>query len=211
MNQIRKKNEWLLPLFWVFFRIGPSTFGGGYAMIPAIERELVANKKWIDEKELADMLSIAGAAPGGVGVNAAAFVGYRKAGVAGAIAAVAGMTMPTFLIVICLSLIYLFFQDNPKVEAALKGIHGAIVALILLAAYRMAKSSILDIATTAVSILTFLLLFMAKIHPLAIIISGLFVGILLVKVKELFGLKVKTERTGTSTPKHELVYPEYYI
>lgn len=211
MSTMRKNNELLLSLFWAFFRIGPSTFGGGYAMMPAIEREIVEKKRWIDEKELADMVSLAGSAPGGVGVNAAAFVGYRKAGVAGAIAAVAGMTMPTFLIVISLSLFYLLFQGNPKVEAALKGIHGAVVALILMAAYRMAKSSVFDIATAIISILAFLFLFMADISPLYIIVCGLLAGILMVRAKEWGGLKVKTERADTINTKYELVYPEYYI
>lgn len=210
MNSMQKKYKWMIPLFWAFFRIGPSTFGGGYAMMPAIEREIVVKKKWIDEKEFADMISLAGFAPGGVGVNAAAFVGFRKAGVAGAIAAVVGITLPTFLIVITLSLIYLLLQDNPKVEAALKGMHGAVIALILMAAYRMAKNSIIDITTTVISILAFLLLFMANINPLYILISGLLAGILLVKAKELSGMKVMTE-TVKSRPKHELVYPEYYI
>lgn len=211
MYQMQKKIEFLFPLFWTFFRIGPSTFGGGYAMMPVIEREIVEKKGWLDEKELADMVSLAGSAPGGVGVNAAAFVGYRKAGVAGAIAAVAGMTMPTFLIVIILSFFYLLFKDNPKVEAALKGVHGAVVALILMAAYRMAKNSVFDIATTCVSILAFLFLFMADINPLYIIVCGLLTGILTVRVKELVGLRVNTERVDTMNTKHELVYPEYYI
>lgn len=206
-----KKGNLLLQLFWAFFRIGPSTFGGGYAMMPAIEREIVEKKRWIDDKELADMVSLSGSAPGGVGVNAAAFVGYRKAGVAGAVAAVAGMTLPTFLIVIALSLFYMVFQDNPKVGAALKGVHGAVVALILMAAYRMAKTSVFDMATTFVSIVGFLLLFMADINPLYIILSGLLAGILLVKGKELIGLQVHMEKAGTNKLKHELVYPEYYI
>src|SRR4051812_8766650 len=122
MKQTQKHKLMMLSqLFWAFFRIGPSTFGGGYAMMPSIEREVVVKKQWMEDKELADMMSLAGSAPGGVGVNAAAFVGFRKAGIAGAIAAVTGVTLPTLLIVIALSVFYLLFQDNPKVAAALKG------------------------------------------------------------------------------------------
>ncbi|WP_310735487.1 chromate transporter [Cohnella herbarum] len=207
----RKGHDLLLQLFWTFFRIGPSTFGGGYAMMPAIEREVIEKKQWIDDKELADMVSLSGSAPGGVGVNAAAFVGYRKAGIAGAVAAVAGVTLPTFLIVIALSLFYLYFQDNSKVEAALKGVHGAVVALILMAAFRMAKSSVFDVATTCVAIGAFLALFLLDINPLYIILSGLLAGTALVKGKELIGLRARTEKSGMNKSKHELVYPEYYI
>src|SRR5262249_55661867 len=155
----------LLPqLFWAFFRIGPSTFGGGYAMVPAIQREIVEKRQWIDVGELANMVSLSGSAPGGVGVNSAAYIGYRKAGLAGAVAAVVGMVMPTFLIVLGLSLFYLFFQDNPKVEAALKGIRGAVVALILLAAYRMTKASIFDASTASVAIGALLLLLLTGLN-----------------------------------------------
>lgn len=212
MQADRNGRKLLFPLFWVFFRIGPSTFGGGYAMMPTIEREIVEKKRWIDERELAEMVALAGSAPGGVGVNAAAFVGFRKAGVAGAIAAVAGVTLPTFLIVLALSLFYLFFQDHPKAQAALQGVQGAVVALILFAAYRMARASVFDIATTFVSIVGFLLLFMMDINPLYIILSGLAAGIVLVKAKQWIGLKVRTERAaGPGKSKGELVYPEYYI
>lgn len=201
----------LFSLFWAFFRIGPSTFGGGYAMMPAIEREIVRKKQWLDDKEMANMISLIGSAPGGVGVNAAAYIGFRKAGVAGAVAAVIGMTLPPFFIVIVLSLVYLFFQENPKVEAALMGVHGAVIALIVMAAYRMAKSSIFDTSTTVVSIGGFLLLFMANIHPLVILLAGLAAGIVLVKGKELIGLKVRMEKADANISRGMPVFPEYYI
>lgn len=130
----------LFQLFWVFVRIGPVTFGGGYAMIPMIEREISAKRKWLGEEEMDEILSLAGAAPGGVGVNAAAFIGYRLAGVTGAIAAIAGITIPTFIIVCLLSAVYSQLTDQPKVIAAMKGINGAVIALILVAAYRMVRT-----------------------------------------------------------------------
>lgn len=207
----KKQLTMLAQLFWVFFRIGPSTFGGGYAMMPSIEREVVDKKQWMEEKDLVDMVSLAGTAPGGVGVNAAAFVGFRKAGVSGAIAAVVGVTLPTFLIVIILSLFYLFFQDNPKVEAALKGVHSAVTALILLAAYRMAQTSVFDATTTSISIIALLVLLFGNISPLYVIVTGLLAGIILVKGKEWIGLKVRTEKAGMNKQKPELLYLEYYI
>ncbi len=82
MNGASWKQLW--NIFWAFFKIGPTTFGGGYAMIPVLEREVVQKRQWVNGNEMSDVLSIAGSAPGGIGVNASAFIGYRLAGVPGA-------------------------------------------------------------------------------------------------------------------------------
>lgn len=201
----------LQQLFWTFVKVGPSSFGGGYAMMPVIEREVVEKRRWFNETEMADMLSLAGTAPGGVGVNAAAFVGYRKAGFAGAAAAVVGITMPTFLIVVMLSFVYLLLKDYPKVEAALKGIHAAVVALILLAAYRMAKVSVFDIATMCVTAVALLLLLLIDINPMYVILLGMLIGVVVVKGKEWIGLEVRTEKKGSHHWPSPLLEPEYYI
>ncbi|OME79495.1 chromate transporter [Paenibacillus sp. FSL A5-0031] len=196
-------------LFWTFFKIGPSSFGGGFAMMPIIEREVVIKRQWFTEDEMADMLSMAGMAPGGVAVNAAAFVGYRKAGVIGAVAAIAGVTLPTFLIVIILSFVYLFLRDEPKVQAALRGIHAAVIALILMAAYRMAKVSVFDVSTTCVTTIALLSLLLLSINPLYVILLGLVVGLVIVKSKEWIGLEVRTERMDINAK--SLREPEYFI
>ncbi|MCM3629638.1 chromate transporter [Paenibacillus glycanilyticus] len=201
----------LAQLFWVFVRIGPSTFGGGYAMMPVIEREVVEKRKWIAEKDLADVVSLAGSAPGGVGVNAAAFIGYRKAGMPGAAMAVIGVTLPTFVIVIALSLFYLKFQDNPKLEAALKGVHGAVVALIAMAAYRMAKAAIFDKATAGLAALALLTLLPLPVTPLIVVAAGIVIGICLILAKRKAGMKAHTEKPSSRHPGQELIYPEYYI
>ncbi|TCM86201.1 chromate transporter [Paenibacillus sp. BK033] len=205
----KERLYFLAQLFWVFVRIGPSTFGGGYAMMPVIEREVVNKRQWIAEKELADVVSLAGSAPGGVGVNAAAFIGYRKAGVPGAAMAVIGVTLPTFIIIIALSLFYLKFQDNPKVVAALKGIHGAVVALIVMSAYRMAKAAIFDKTTLIMLVFALLILLALPLTPLYIVAAGILAGIGMVRVKEKTGQQAHTEKPSSSS--QELMYPEYYI
>ncbi|WP_240647690.1 chromate transporter [Paenibacillus nanensis] len=197
-------------LFWTFLKVGPSSFGGGYAMMPVIERECVEKRQWLKEEEMAEILSLASTAPGGVGVNTAAFVGYRKAGIWGAVAAIAGMTLPTFVIVIMLSLAYLTWRDEPKVAAALKGVHAAVIALILMAAYRMAKAAIFDVATTCVTVAALLLLIMTDINPFYVILLGAAVGIIVVKGKQWFGIEVSTERKGAATSP-QLLEPEYFI
>ncbi|MFX3636517.1 MAG: chromate transporter [Candidatus Pristimantibacillus sp.] len=200
----------LLQLFLSFLRIGPVTFGGGYAMIPIIEREVVTKHGWMDTREMNDVLSIAGSAPGGVGVNAAAFIGYRLGGVLGAIVAIVGMTIPTFLIVLLLSLSYSWFDDNPKVIAALKGIHGAIIGLILVAAYKVIRTSLFDKTTIGITIITLVLLLGTSINPTFIILFGLCIGIIIIKAKGWIGLKAYTERPANLSRK-ELMTPEYYI
>ena len=198
-------------IFWTFCRIGPSTFGGGYAMIPGIEREVVEKHGWMQEEEMSDLVSIAGSAPGGVGVNLAAFIGYRLAGVMGAILAVAGIALPTFIIVFALSLGYSRYQDNPKIEAALKGIQGGVIALIIIAAYKMAKTALFDKTTAAIGISTVVMLMLTPIHPLYLIVIGLMIGLIAVQVKRHLGLQAHTEHHESHPQEPEPVYPEYYI
>ncbi|MFC4101404.1 chromate transporter [Paenibacillus xanthanilyticus] len=207
---LAKNNALLFDLFWTFCRIGPSAFGGGYAMIPIIEREAVAKRQWIPESELGELLTVAGTAPGGVGVNAAAFIGYRTAGVAGAIAAVAGITLPTFLIVFLLGLGYSAFGQHAKVEAALQGIHGAVIALIAAAAYKMAKTSLFDKATAGVAALALMLLIWTPIHPAILMVLGVAAGIAIIRAKERLGMRARTEKAQPNVGE-AVYYPEYYI
>lgn len=204
----------LLPLFWTFLKVGPSTFGGGYAMISVIEHEVVKKRSWIDEQEFSDVVAIAGSAPGGVGVNAAAFIGYRVAGIAGAIISIVGITLPTFLIVLGLSFLYLNFDSNSKVAAAMKGIQGAVIALIISAAYRMAKTAIFDISTMAIAVITLTVLIFTPINPIYAILSGLLIGVVNVMLKLALGMKVQTEKAKQkqqSGQQQDAVYLEYYI
>ncbi|MFF2886351.1 chromate transporter [Paenibacillus sp. NPDC057967] len=200
----------LFPLFWTFFRIGPATFGGGYAMISLIEHETVTKRGWLDEQELSDLVSIAGSAPGGVGVNAAAFIGYRLAGIAGAVISIIGITLPTFLIVLGLSYLYVHMDGNPKVVAAMQGIQAAVIALIASAAYRMAKTSLFDLSTIMIAIATLLVLIFTEINPIYAILAGLLIGIINITAKMYLGLKVTTEK-ATPQKQEDRDYLEYYI
>lgn len=211
-SKASKLKLWL-QIFGTFCRIGPSTFGGGYAMIPGIEREVVTNRKWLQASEMSDLVSIAGSAPGGVGVNLAAFIGYRTAGVPGVLMAVAGITLPTFVIVFALSLGYSYIQDNAKIEAALQGIQGGIIALIIVAAYRMAKSAIFDKTTITVFLSALVVLLVTPIHPLYLILLGFLIGIVAVQIKKALGYTVHTEQESQQKQQDDPtpIYPEYYI
>ncbi|WP_409345223.1 chromate transporter [Paenibacillus sp. MBLB4367] len=208
----------LADIFWSFFKIAPVTFGGGYAMIPVIEREVVEKRRWISEEEMVDALSIAGSAPGGVGVNAATFIGFRTAGVKGAIAAVIGITLPTFLIVLGLSLVFIWLEGNEKMTAAFEGIKSAVVAMIVYAAYRIGRSAVFDKATLATVIGAVVILLFAKLNPVIVMALGALLGIGLIKLKEKLGMAVRLEKHEkqagggqTETAKPFYRYDDYYI
>lgn len=197
-------------IFVAFLKIGPSTFGGGYAMLATIEREIVERRGWMRREEMSDMVSVAGSAPGGVAVNSAAFVGYRLGGVAGAAAAVLGITLPTLAIVLALSLLYAFFRENPKVEAALKGVHAAVTALILLAAWKMAKTSLFDAVTFGIAAAALALLLLTNLHSLWLIAGGPAVGLAATLYRRHAGAQARTE-PKRSVEEPEAMLPEYYI
>lgn len=197
-------------IFAVFLKIGPSTFGGGYAMLAMIEREIVERRGWMDKEEMGDMVSIAGSAPGGVAVNSAAFVGYRLGGAIGALTAVVGIMLPTTAIVLLLSLTYAVFRDNAKVEAALKGVHAAVVALILLAGWKMARSSLFDTVTYAVCAVALGLLLFTSLHSIWLIAGGPLVGMIAVGIRRIRKLDLRTEPVRQSD-EPETLLPEYYI
>jgi len=186
-------------IFISFLKIGPITFGGGYAMIPVFEREVVTNRKWVKEQDISDLFAVAQSIPGAIAINSATFIGYRLAGVPGALAALFGVLIPTFLIVISLGIFYLFVQDNPKVTAAFQGIRPAIVALIAYAGYKIGKTAIYDKTTTATVIGTIFILYFLNLHPVLIILFGIPLGILTVKVKDRMGIATRLEKDHHNT------------
>ncbi|KIL40087.1 hypothetical protein SD70_16235 [Gordoniibacillus kamchatkensis] len=180
-------------LFVAFGRISPMTFGGGYAMLPAIEREIVGKRNWMSQEELEEGLAVAATAPGGIGVNAAAFVGYRLEGWPGLAAAVTGISLPTFLIVLALGIGFVMVHNEPKVVSAFAGIHAAIVALVAYAGWNMMRSALFDSATALLFVLSGALL-LCGVHPALIIVLGMAAGPAIVKAKQMFGKKAACDR-----------------
>lgn len=191
---MKLRENLIIQIFLTFFKIGPTTFGGGYAMIPMIEREVVAKKKWVKHEDITDIFAIAESIPGAIAINSATFIGYQIAGRKGAIAALLGILLPTFMIVILLSIGFLYVQGNPRVDAAFQGIRPAIVALITYAGYKIGQTAIYDKTTIVTMILTVCALLMLKIHPVLIILIGMLTGLILVKIKKSLGMDVKFER-----------------
>ena len=125
-------------IFLVFAKIGAFTIGGGYAMIPLIEREL-GRRGWISEEELPDVIALAQSAPGLLAVNASIFAGYKLRGVKGSIVATIGSVLPSFLIILAIAMVFSGYQDNPVVIRVFSGIRPVVVSLIAVPMVNMAR------------------------------------------------------------------------
>lgn len=181
------KKIWIL--FWTFFKIGSFTFGGGFAMIPLIEREIVDKKKWISQGDMIDILTISQSFPGAVAVNSAIFIGRRIGGYTGALSALLGVTLPSFLIIIVVARIFTYVSNIDVVKAALKGISSAVIALLIVAALRVGKAGIKDKISPLITIIALLLLLVIGIHPIYVIILGILLGLII------YGFKIIRKRS----------------
>lgn len=179
-------------IFIAFLKISPVTFGGGYAMIPFLEQAFTERNKWMKKEEIVDILAFSQTVPGSVAVNAATFIGYRLAGVSGAIVATLGMVIPTSVIIVMLAALFLGYQHLPLVQSAFLGIRPAIVALILYAACKTGKTAIVDKITVAMAAVALIFLLFVPIHPIFVLLLGALTGILL-------GRRKKVNQDGTHT------------
>lgn len=135
MTKLRRLPE----LFLSLFKIGLFTFGGGYAMIALLEREFVTRKRWIDMDEFFDLTTIAESTPGPIAINAATYIGYKRAGFLGALVGTLAMCLPSFLIIYFITLFFDSFLSVPIVAKAFKGIQVCVIYLILTAGMRISK------------------------------------------------------------------------
>lgn len=181
------KDQWkmLFQIFWTFFKIGPVTFGGGYAMIPLIEEEVVENRKWLKMDDVTDIFALAQSVPGAIALNASIFIGHRIRGVKGSIAAMLGILLPTFIIVLSLGMLYMLIKDHPMVEAAFTSVRTTILALIVYAAIKIGKTAIFDKSTLCIVAVGVLILFL--IHPIFVILIGVFMGVIIIWIKRKLG------------------------
>lgn len=168
-----------LKLFTTFFRIGLFTFGGGYAMLPLIEREMTETKKWIKPDELIDMIALAQSLPGPVAVNASVFIGRHMAGASGAFAAMVGCTLPSLLVILTIAMTTATLQENPYVQQFFNGVLAAVTALILLTAVKMGRRAIHDYLTALLALIATVLVVFFNVHALLVILGGAAVGFIL--------------------------------
>ena len=156
--------------FKTFFHIGLFTLGGGYAMIPLIEEEVVNKKRWVSREEFLDLIAIAQSCPGVFAINISIFIGYKLRKVRGALATAFGIALPSFLIILLIAMFFYRFQENPVVAAIFRGIRPAVVALIAVPTFNLAKSAKISWVNCWIPIAGALLIWLMGVSPIYIII-----------------------------------------
>lgn len=161
-------------MFFTFFKIGLFTLGGGYAMIPLIEEEVVNRHKWMTREELLDVIAIAQSCPGVFAINVSTFVGYRLRKTRGAVTTALGTALPSFIIILLIAMFFRRFQENPYVAAIFRGIRPAVVALIAVPTFNMARSARIRLSNCWIPVAGALAIWALGVSPIfIIIIAGL--------------------------------------
>ncbi|MBR6031072.1 MAG: chromate transporter [Bacteroidaceae bacterium] len=162
----------MFELFKTFFQIGFFTIGGGYAMIPLIERKVVEEKAWVSEQELLDLIAVAQSCPGIFAVNISIFIGLKKLGNKGAFISAIGTCLPSFLCILAIALVFQQFRENVYVEHFFRGIRPAVVALIALPVFRMAKSAKITRYNIWIPIVAAFLIWKLGVSPIFIVLAA---------------------------------------
>jgi chromate transporter len=170
-------------LFTTFFRIGIFTIGGGYAMIPLIEEEVVNKKQWVSKDEMLDLIAIAQSCPGVFAINIATFIGYKLRKTKGAITTTLGTALPSFLIILAIAIFFKQFEDNKVVAAIFRGIRPAVVALIAVPTFRLGQRAKLNKFTIWIPIVCALAIWALGVSPIYIIIIAAIGGYIYGKIK----------------------------
>lgn len=168
----------LLELFIIFCKIGGFTFGGGYAMLPIIQKEIVEKRNWSTDEEIIDYYAIGQCTPGIIAVNTATFIGYKRKGIIGAIFATTGMVFPSLVIIITIAKFFKHFQNYSFIQNAFGGIRIVVVALIVNTVVNMYKQSVKDSIGIIIFILAFTAISFMNISPITIIIVSALIGII---------------------------------
>ena len=161
-------------IYWstlsTFFKIGMFTLGGGYAMIPIIEEEVVNKHQWVSKEDMLDLIAIAQSCPGVFAINISIFIGYKLRKTRGALVTALGTALPSFLIILAIAIFFHQFEDNKVVAAMFRGIRPAVVALIAVPTFNLAKSAHLNRYTLWIPIVSALTIWLLGVSPIWIII-----------------------------------------
>ena len=169
----------LIDLLFTFCRIGGLTFGGGYAMLPIIQKEIVEEKKWATEEEVLDYYAVGQCTPGIIAVNTATFIGYKVHGIIGAIVATLGVVFPSLIIITIIAALLKNFANYSIVQHAFSGIRVVVIALIVSAILKLAKTSIKNSTTLIIAIIAFILVAFVNLSPIYIVIAAACIGLIL--------------------------------
>ncbi len=181
----------LWQLFWTFVKIGAFTIGGGYAMIPLIEREVVTRRGWISSDEFLDLLVAAQAAPGVLAINISVLVGNKIRGYSGAIVSALGSTLPSFVIILIFAMFLNKYQDSPLLEKMFRAVRPAVVALIAAPVFNLAKTAKITWRTAWIPVVAALLIWICGVSPIWIIAAAGGIGLLVYLVQKRVGKNEK--------------------
>lgn len=164
----------LADLFWTFARIGVCTFGGGLAMLPILQREVVEKKGWATQAELTDYYAIGQCTPGIIAVNTATFVGHKYKGIPGGIVATLGLVFPSLVIIVIIAALLQNFAEIPAVIHAFNGVRACVVALIASSVIKLAKSTVVDLPSAAIFLVVLVCAALVGLSPvILVVVSGL--------------------------------------
>ena len=184
----------LFEIFAVFFKIGLFTIGGGYAMLPIIQKEVVETKGWMSDEEFLDAVSLTNSLPGPLAINAATFVGYRVCSVKGALSAVLGAASPSVIIILIVAMVFNNITEYPVVQYVFDGIRPAVVALILYAVIKLAKSAkITEYFNWLIALAAVIAIAVFGLHPIIVIVAAALYGLF---IREAVVKAVDAHRAG---------------
>jgi chromate transporter len=174
----------MLKMFMIFFKIGAFTLGGGYAMIPLIEEEIVEKNKWIDPEEFIDIIALSQTIPGALAINSSTYIGYRLFGFPGAVVGCVGTILPSVIIILMVATFFIQFRSLPLIESIFRGIRPAVVALILVAVMKLGKPLPKNGTNLVWVVGVALAITLLDVHPIVVIIMSGIAGYMLFKEGE---------------------------
>ena len=181
---MKGKYKDLWKVFATFFKIGAFTFGGGYAMIPIIQKEAVEKHGWVTDDDILEIIAIAESTPGPIAINSATFVGYRTCGVLGSAAATLGVVLPSFLIIYAISFVLRQFQELKAVQYAFQGIRAGVLALLCKALWGMYKKNQKNWASYIIMAGAFILTGLVDVSVLPVLVGCAVFGLITAKIME---------------------------
>ena len=167
----------LLELFFVFAKCGVCTFGGGYAMLPILQRELVARRGWVTDDEITDYYAVGQCTPGVIAVNVATFIGMKRRGWIGAVFSTLGVVFPSIVIITLIAALLSGFADNEYVAHALGGIRAAVCALVAVTVVGLIRKNLRNLFSVAMCIGAFLIMFFFDLSPVIVVVAASLLGI----------------------------------
>ena len=181
---MKNRYQELWKVFATFFKIGAFTFGGGYAMIPLIQKEAVEKHGWVTDEDILEIIAIAESTPGPIAINSATFVGYRTCGVLGSVAATLGVVLPSFVLIYAISFVLRQFQDLKAVQYAFQGIRAGVLALLCKALWGMYKKNQKNWASYIVMAAAFILTGLLDVSVLPVLAGCAIFGLVTAKAME---------------------------